>query len=285
MFQDLIFSVVIVLTREMVRKYYNEQAQFEWRRLVQDAYHKLEFETTLRFLKKYLPSEGLILDAGGGPGRYTIELAKQGYEVILFDFSPASLKKAGRQIRRAKVQDQVKQITEGTITDMGIFKDGSFDAVLCLGGTLGHILNKIHRDQAIDELIRVTKARAPLFVSVIGRLALFKAALESFPEELRHKELYLKILETGNYEGGHGFTATHFFLSEELEAIFQKKSVTILEMVGLEGLASTHRKKLIQLARKYPKIWKNWQEYHYKTCTHPHVVGTSEHFMIICQKS
>lgn len=30
-------------------------------------YHKLEFKTTLHFLEKYLPKNGLILDAGGDP--------------------------------------------------------------------------------------------------------------------------------------------------------------------------------------------------------------------------
>lgn len=43
-----------------------------------DPYHQIEFNVTMHLLKKYLPKEGLVLDAGGGPGRYTIELAKQG---------------------------------------------------------------------------------------------------------------------------------------------------------------------------------------------------------------
>jgi ubiquinone/menaquinone biosynthesis C-methylase UbiE len=273
------------LSRELIRKYYDEQAQIEWRRLVQDPYHQLEFHTTLFFLEKYLPSEGLILDAGGGLGRYTIELGKRGYEVILFDLSPESLKKARRQIRRAKVHNNVIQMIEGSITDLSVFEDDNFDAVLCLGGPLGHIQSKTHQDKAVDEFIRVAKIGAPIFISVIGRLGLFKIALESFPEQLRLKDLYLEILETGNYEGGHGFTVAHFFLSEELESMFKNKPVTILEMVGLEGLASTHRRKLNQMARKHKKSWENWQEYHYKTCTHPHVVGTSEHILLICQKS
>lgn len=52
------------------------------------------------FLKKYLPKRGLILDAGGGPGRYTIDLAKLGYDVILLDLTPRLLRIAKRKIRR-----------------------------------------------------------------------------------------------------------------------------------------------------------------------------------------
>jgi 2-polyprenyl-3-methyl-5-hydroxy-6-metoxy-1,4-benzoquinol methylase len=72
---------------DAVREWYDTKADYEWERLFQDAYHKLEFIVHMHFLEKYLPKEGLILDAGGGPGRYTIELAKKGYNVILLDLS------------------------------------------------------------------------------------------------------------------------------------------------------------------------------------------------------
>jgi len=38
--------------------------------LRKDADHQLEFIVTMHFLWKYLPKQGLVLDAGGGPGRY-----------------------------------------------------------------------------------------------------------------------------------------------------------------------------------------------------------------------
>lgn len=69
--------------KNKVKNYYSQIAQKEWRRLKLSPYHELEFLTTMHFLKKYLPKRGLILDAGGGPGRYTIELAKKGYNVVL----------------------------------------------------------------------------------------------------------------------------------------------------------------------------------------------------------
>jgi len=93
---------------ELVKKYYSELGIKEWRRLVRDPYHRLEFDTTMYFLKKYLPRKGLILDAGCGPGRYAIELAKLGYDIVLLDLTPKMLELARRYIRRAKVQDRIK---------------------------------------------------------------------------------------------------------------------------------------------------------------------------------
>ena len=98
--------------RNMVKEWFTKTAQYEWRRLKIDPYHQIEFIVTMHFLRKYLPKKGLVLDAGGGPGRYTIELAKQGYDVVLSDIVPEMLKIAKRQIKKARVQDRVKQLVE-----------------------------------------------------------------------------------------------------------------------------------------------------------------------------
>ena len=106
------------MTEKLVKKFYSEYGIKEWKRLVQDPYHRLEFETTMYFLKKYLPTKGLILDAGCGPGRYTIELAKLGYDVVLLDLTPELLDIAKKKIKKAKVQNRVKQILQGSITNL-----------------------------------------------------------------------------------------------------------------------------------------------------------------------
>ena len=270
------------MTEARVRDYYTDHIRKEWRRLVQDAYHRLEFQTTLHFLEKHLPATGLILDAGGGPGRYTIELATRGYEVVLLDMTPANLEFAMRQIKRAKVQSKIVDVAEGSIVNLSQFADNTFDATLCLGGPLSHILDPHHRDRAISELIRVTKTGAPLFVSVMGRLSLLVVELTLFQHEIEMPH-FIQIHDQGSYTGDYGFTACHFFLPEELRAAFGNRGVTIVEMVGLEGISSHHPKKVNQLAKDEIR-WKTWLETHYRTCTHPSVVGMSEHIMIICKK-
>jgi len=79
--------------RETVKKYYTEKGLGEWDRLTKHPYNRLELDTTMFFLNQYLPKKGIVLDAGGGPGRYTIELAKRGFDVILNSTNgiPASL--------------------------------------------------------------------------------------------------------------------------------------------------------------------------------------------------
>src|SRR4030042_2641622 len=124
------------MTDSLVKEFYAVQVRQEWRRLVKDAYHRLEFDTTLHYLDKYLPHSGLILDAGGGPGRYTLEPAKKGYEVVLLDATQAQLDFAKRQVRRFGLRNRVKEITIGSIVDLSKYNSGTFDAVLCTGGPL-----------------------------------------------------------------------------------------------------------------------------------------------------
>jgi SAM-dependent methyltransferase len=256
----------------------------EWRRLVRDVYHQLEFDTSIHFLKKYLPEKGLILDAGGGPGRYAIELGKLGYNAVLFDLSPKMLEIARKQIKKAKVQQQVKQIVQGSIDNLSIFKDNTFDAIICLGGALAHIIDKNQREKAIDELIRVTKTDAPIFISLMGRLAVLVTELIRCPQEIEIEEVFQRIRDTGDYYGGYGFAPCHFYLPEEIRESLEKRKVTILEMAGLEGLSSGHPKETKRLFETRPKAWKIWWKTHLETCTQPTAVGISEHFLIVCKK-
>jgi SAM-dependent methyltransferase len=266
----------------LVREYYTGCVRAEWRRLVKDAYHRLEFETTLHFLKKYLPPNGLILDAGGGPGRYTLELAKRGYDVDLLDLTPANLDFARRRIKKAGLKDRVKDIVEGSIVDLSRYQDDTFDAVVCTGGPLSHVLSARDREKAVGELVRVARPGAPIFVSVIGRLGLLVLILmESQLEiDLPH---FKPMRDTGDYFGVRGFTSCHFFLPEELPEAFRQQDVEILELAGLEGISTHHSRSLNQIARD-EKRWKIWLETHLQTCTHPSVVGMSEHMLIVCRR-
>ena len=271
------------MSAEDVRSFYTEYGEREWFRLAKDPYRQLEFKTSMHFIKKHLPRKGILLDAGGGPGRYTIELAKMGHDIILLDLTPKLLDIAREQICKAHVEDRVKQIVTGSIIDLSMFEDDSFNAVMCLGGPLSHLLTKERREQAINELVRVVKPDGTLFVSVIGRLAVVINSWVFLWESLKDDlDLYRTYTTTGYYSGGSGFAPCHFYLPEELKEEFVDK-VEVLEMVGLEGIFSTHQARYneVFVMEEYNDIL--W-ETHLNTCTHPSIAGISEHFMIICRK-
>ena len=116
----------------------------------------------------------------------------------------------------------------------------------------------------------------------MGRLNVLALELDLFPEEI-DLPVHAQIRDHGSYYGGSGFTACHFFLPEELIALFAGRPVTIETFAGVEGLNSRHDKAVNRLARN-PERWQRWLATHYATCTHPAVVGLSAHLLIIVRK-
>ena len=53
--------------------------------------HQLEYELTLRYLDRYLPKEGTILEIGPATGRYTLFMAQRGLQITAVDLSPVLL--------------------------------------------------------------------------------------------------------------------------------------------------------------------------------------------------
>ena len=152
-----------------VKDYYNECAEKEFLRTHKDAANLLEFQTTEYIYQKYLKKGMKILDAGGGPGRYTIDLAKQGYHMTLLDISDKELELARKKIKQYHVGKFVDSVDLGSITELP-YKDNSFDMVLCIGGPLSHLRTESERKKAIKELVRVAKPGAPyLFLLWRGR--------------------------------------------------------------------------------------------------------------------
>ncbi len=268
---------------EKVRDYYRRFD--EWRRLARNAYRALEYDTTLRSLGQHLPARGRVLDAGGGPGRYTIELARQGYDVDLVDLSPAQLHVARREIRRAGVERRVRGIHLGSVESLPGFGDRTFDGVVCLGGVLGHVGGRNARLRTLRELARIAKPGAPVAVSVMSRYSQFLDDTGRWPRRLGAEPgFYRAALRTGDYDGSHGFAPCHFFLPEELEAEMRASRLRVVERVGLEGLASFHAREVIRAARTDPAAWAAWKELHERTCTRPEVVATSSHFLMIGER-
>jgi len=276
---------------ETVRAWYDERAEYEWTRLFQDGYHQLEHIVVMHFLEKYLPQTGLILDAGGGPGRYTIELAKKGYHMVLYDLSPKCLTIARKEIKKAGVESRVKKIVEGSITDMSKFPSETFDAVLCLGGPLSHLLEKSEREKATLELIRVAKEKAPLFISVFNRYGFFRTLLRSGENlaDSSHDEMLRTGIHRAYYQHPkafrrtRGLTDAYHFHPNELKELFESKGVQTLTLATCQGLSSDLEKDT-NLVYEDRESWKRWQEILLQTCTDLCIIGLGNHFLYVGRK-
>lgn len=232
--------------------FYDDLGHGEWERLDRDAYHRLEWEGTVEYLDRHLPESGRVLDVGGAAGRYTLWLAERGYDVTLVDVSEKQLRVASEKVAERALSDRV-DIERGDVRDLDTDTDAdAFDATLCLGGPLSHVLDAAARETAVAELARVTRPGAPVFVSVLGRLAMVQAMVQTVgddPEADAAAAALPEFARTGDYDRDllqrndldPGCFAAHFFCVAELENLLESGGLTVETVVGLEGVASARR--------------------------------------------
>jgi SAM-dependent methyltransferase len=224
--------------------YYDQLGADEWERLDSSFVPRLEWEGTIERLRRNLPPGGRVLDVGGGAGRYAVWLAERGHDVVLVDPSDGQREVAREKVGEHGVADRVT-VRAGDACDMA-FADGAFDATLCLGGPLSHVLAATERETAVRELRRVTTLGGPVLVSVMGRLNLLVLLLLSPDRDVDRFGLLADLAESGDYdadlmgERGSDFVETHFFRAGELEVLLTEGGLVVEELVGLEGLASVY---------------------------------------------
>jgi SAM-dependent methyltransferase len=90
--------------------------------MVITRHNRMPLRITRHALDQTLPPEGIVrvLDAGGGPGRYAVDLARRGYVMTLLDVSPGHVALARRRIAEAgaDVSARVEAVLEGSFTDL-----------------------------------------------------------------------------------------------------------------------------------------------------------------------
>lgn len=238
-------------------QYYDEYGEREWNRLERDFYHRLEWEETTHFLDQQLPDAGRVLDVGGGAGRYSVWLANRGYTVVLVDPSERQVDLAATKAAENGVDEHVT----AEVGDVRNLQHGAdeFDATLCLGGPLSHVLAEDDRQTAVRELERVTVPGGPVFVSVMGRLAALQTIARMSgrrPPEKDETELLPALARTGDYDTDLLATfdreptgpPMHLFRVAELESLLEGAGLTLETVTGLESIVSQRRDEFNKLS-------------------------------------
>lgn len=129
---------------QIVRENYNNNAQAEWERL--DGFH-FEFEIAKHYLNKYLRGK-TVLDIGGGPGRYSVYLAQQGYDVTLVDLSEGNIELAKQKFLEYGLDVKAYVCDARDLFSLQLEK---FDNVLLMG-PLYHLSNIEDRKNVFRKL-------------------------------------------------------------------------------------------------------------------------------------
>lgn len=262
-----------------IEQYYDEVPLIEWQRLER---HRMEFAVTQRTLTDYLaPAPLAILDNGGGPGRYALDLSARGYQVTLLDLSQANLHFAQKKAREREIA--LQHYIHGNALDLSSFESQSFDAVLLLG-PLYHLQEEYLRQRAVREALRVLRPGGLVFAAFITRYAAFRDLAKHAPLTLiERKYEWEKIMRTGIYHGGSGvgFTDAYFAHPDEICPLFEEEGFVSLDLIGCEGVLSQLEEQVNQLSGE---DWQAWVDVCYRLGKEPSLHGGADHLLYVGKK-
>jgi len=234
---------------ETVRGYYEDNVQQEWERL-ETGLCRAEFASTMRLVRRHFPAAARVCDIGAGPGRYSIELARVGHRVTVFDLAHGNLVRARLQFTQAGLQAEA--YVQGSATDLGPLKTASYGAALLLG-PLMHLTSSAERHAALLELRRVMMPGATGIVAYLNSWGLMRTGMTDFPATYADAKSILALLQPQTFEGTlRGFTDCHWSTPPEAQSEVQAAGFRVITYAGVEGFAGGMHGVVDRIAKEDP---------------------------------
>ncbi|HEY95009.1 MAG TPA: class I SAM-dependent methyltransferase [Dehalococcoidia bacterium] len=260
-----------------IRSFYDRNVENEHSRLER---HPVERDVTWRFLDKYLPPTGKILDIGAGTGVYTVPLARKGYSVTAVDFSPNLIERCKDRIRELGLRNRVRCLVADA-RDLSEVTDTEYDAVLIMG-PLYHLVEEEDRKTALKEVHNRMKPGGIIFSAFISRYGFWSDVMHTIPHYIEYQDDVRSVLEGGKdldlpSWGPGGFRA-YFATVPEIDSLHEQQGFETLAVAGVEpaGIAADDQyKKLTDNQRVL------WLDLMFEISTEPSLAGASCHILYI----
>lgn len=261
---------------ETVRSFYDASVEVEWGRID----NRPEFLLTCRYISRYARPGNRVLDIGGGPGRYSLWLARQGCEVTLLDLSSGNVRFAQN---KAAAQNLSLKAVVGDARTADQTVAGQFDCVLLMG-PLYHLLEENDRMKAVQASLRLLKPGGVLFVSFISVFSGMIYAMKFDPAIILDEsedEFYKTVLEQRSF-AGQAFTQAFFIQQREVMPFMAQFPLQKLHFFGQEGITSPCESNLMQQSQPIVEAWLDMAE---KLAEREDLLSWAEHLMYVGRKN
>ena len=265
---------------EIVRQYYDENAQREWERFER---HPFEFALTTRVMDRYIRPGERLLDIGGGPGRYSVYFAQKGCALTLVDLSAQSVALA--QQKAAAHGVTIRALCHNCL-ELDALELGEFDHVFLMG-PLYHLKAREDRERAVRLALEKLRPGGLLYASFILNFAGFlfdmKNGPDLLPADIRNgsAQQLLDAIVDGTAYTGPAFTDACFVSPRQIRPFLQPFGLEEVQLFGQEGVLSPLEPKL----KTYPEAEQaQWLDVAEKLLPLPEFLAYSEHAMYIGRK-
>ena len=256
---------------------YDSNPDREHERLEQ---HRLEYDLTWRYLQDYLPADGAVLEIGAATGRYTLELARRGYEVTAVDLSAALLARCRKNLADEGLESRVRLLVADA-RNLGEVS-GEFTAVLLMG-PLYHLVEEADRKLALKEALAHLRPGGVLFSAFLSRLGIMGDLLKDAPQWIEERAHVRSFLEHGkrpdHYPKG-GFRG-YFARVGEIAPLHEALGLQTLVLAGVEPGISTDDESYNKLPAEQRRLW---LELLYEISAEASILGASRHLLYVGKK-
>lgn len=254
---------------ENVCEFYQEFS--EERRLSKDQAHMVEFHTTMRYIRNHLITgrRCKILEVGCGTGAYSLELAREGHEVLATDISENNL-----DVLRKKVEEGMSlEIKRLNATDLSCIKDDTYDLTTVLG-PIYHLTDDSDITLALSEVKRVTKRDGFIFLAFLSKdYILMRNCEEIFNESNEDIDSLID-----GYSAPNGIF--NYMTISEMEDVICNNDLELISIVSTDGITQFLEEKVNGFSTfEYNKFL----EHHYKNCERRELMGYCAHILCITQ--
>jgi len=129
-------------------------------------------KTEKKLIDESLEEEKILLDVGGGSGRFAVPLYEKGYNIVCLEKDFIPLKKLNRK------NSGIKSV-RADAADMP-FKDNTFDCIIAV-----QIIDYLPEEQFLKEITRILKNKRRLILTISN-----KNSLRNFLRKSNHKNFY-----------------------------------------------------------------------------------------------
>ncbi len=237
---------------------------------------QIEYLTTMKYVREYLSGEpdAAILEVGAGTGRYSVTLAKEGYDVTAVELIGHNL-----DILRTKL-DGTEPITvlQGNALDLSVLPDAKFDLTLLLG-PMYHLYTKQDKLKALSEAVRVTKPGGRIMAAYCMNeptVILYVFAAKHLDEALNND-----MLTEDWHCKSEPKEIIDLVRTEDIAALDSAFPVERLKLVATDGAAHYLRDMIDGMD---DMTFSKWMDYHFSVCERQDLIGASNHTLDILKK-
>ncbi len=258
--------------------FYDRDVEDEDARLV---LHQLEYDLTWRYLTRYLPPAGSILEIGAGTGRYTLALCRRGYSVTAVDLSAALLQRCQLRFAAERLLGQV-QCVVADARDLQAVPSTAFDAVLLMG-PLYHLVFEEDRYQAVRQAVDRLRSGGLLFSTHLSRLGILGDLMRRVPEWIERGEEVRFLLDRGRRPDDQPRGGFRGYLARvsEIRPLHEARGLQTIVLAGVEPAISADDESYNQLQGPRRELWLDLLE---EVSSDETTVGASRHLLYVGRK-